>query len=49
MGCDSSNLESEFMASCGSAVFFIADNSSLGLELYAWAHGEISEEWIIIH
>ena len=30
-------------------VFFIADNSSLGLELYAWAHGEISEEWIIIH
>ncbi len=30
-------------------VFFIADDSSLGLEMYAWAHGEMSEEWIIIH
>ena len=30
-------------------VFFIADDSSLGLEMYAWAHGEMSNEWIIIH
>ena len=30
-------------------VFFIADDSIVGLELYAWAHGELSDEWIIIH
>lgn len=49
---DSSNLESGVHGQLwvsSDFVFFIADNSSLGLELYAWAHGEISEEWIIIH
>ena len=30
-------------------VFFIADNSTLGLEMYGWAHGVLNEEWIIIH
>lgn len=30
-------------------VFFIADDSSLGLEMYGWAHGVLSDEWIIIH
>ncbi len=49
---DSGNLESGVHGQLwvgNDFVFFIADDSSLGLELYAWAHGEISEEWIIIH
>ena len=49
---DSGNLESGVHGQLwvgNDFVFFIADNSSLGLELYAWAHGEIREEWIIIH
>ena len=28
---------------------FLAISSIVGLELYAWAHGELSDEWIIIH
>ena len=28
---------------------FLADDSSLGLEMYGWAHGVLSDEWIIIH
>ena len=49
---DSGNLESGVHGQLwvgNDFVFFIADDSSLGLELYAWAHGEIGEEWIIIH
>ena len=30
-------------------VFFIADDANTGLEMYGWAHGELSDEWIIIH
>ena len=30
-------------------VYFIADSTTYGLEMYGWAHGELSEEWIIIH
>ena len=30
-------------------LFFIGDDASVGLEMYGWAHGELSEEWIVIH
>jgi len=49
---DSGNLESGVHGQLwvgNDFVFFIADDASLGLELFVWAHGEISEEWIIIH
>ena len=49
---DSGNLESGVHGQLwvgNDFVFFIADDSTLGLELFAWAHGEMSEEWIIIH
>jgi len=29
-------------------VYFIADSSTYGLEMYGWAHGQLSNEWIII-
>jgi len=29
-------------------IWFISDSQNYGQELYGWAHGEISEEWIII-
>jgi hypothetical protein len=29
-------------------IWFISDSQNHGQELYGWAHGEISEEWIII-
>ena len=29
--------------------YFIADSANLGLEMYGWAHGVLSDEWIIIH
>ena len=29
-------------------VYFIADSSTHGLEMYGWAHGQLSNEWIII-
>ena len=31
------------------SVYFIADSSTYGLELYEWSSGELSNEWIIIH
>ena len=33
----------------GQMLFFIGDDASVGLEMYGWAHGELSEEWIVIH
>ena len=30
-------------------VYFIGDSSTTGLEIYGWAHGQLSDEWIIIH
>ena len=30
-------------------VYFIGDSSTTGLEMYGWAHGELSDEWILIH
>ena len=30
-------------------LFFIGDDSQTGLEMYGWAHGELSDEWIVIH
>ena len=30
-------------------VYYVADSATYGLELYGWAHGELSEDWIIIH
>ena len=30
-------------------VYFIGDSSTTGLEVYGWAHGQLSDEWIIIH
>lgn len=30
-------------------IFFIGDDPTFGLEMYGWAHGGLSEEWIIIH
>ena len=49
---DSGNLESGVHGQLwvgNDFVFFIADDASVGLELYAWSHGEVSEEWIVIH
>ena len=31
------------------SVYFIADSSTHGLEMYEWASGELSDEWVIIH
>ena len=30
-------------------VYFIADDANTGLEIYGWAHGQLTDEWIIIH
>ena len=30
-------------------LFFIADDAGTGLEMYGWAHAQLSDEWIIIH
>jgi hypothetical protein len=30
-------------------VYYIADSATYGLELHGWAHGELSDEWIVIH
>ena len=49
---DSGNLESGVHGQLwvgNDFVFFIADDASVGLELYAWSHGEVSGEWIVIH
>ena len=29
-------------------VYFIADSTTYGLEMYGWSHGELDNEWIII-
>ncbi len=30
-------------------LYFIADDANSGLEMYGWAHGQLSDDWIIIH
>ena len=30
-------------------LYFIADDANFGLEMYGWAHGQLSDDWIIIH
>ena len=30
-------------------VYFIGDDPAVGLEMYGWAHGELTDEWIVIH
>ena len=30
-------------------VYFIGDDPVVGLEMYGWAHGELNNDWIIIH
>ena len=37
------------MWSDSSSVYFIGDSDDYGLELYAWSHGEINDEWIVIY
>tara|TARA_B100000941_G_scaffold51347_1_gene32754 strand:- start:5601 stop:6155 length:555 start_codon:yes stop_codon:yes gene_type:complete len=30
-------------------VYFIADSNEFGLEMYSWAHGQLTNEWIVIY
>ena len=30
-------------------VYYIADSNTHGLEMFGWAHGELSDDWIIIN
>ena len=30
-------------------LYMIADSPSHGLELYGWAYGELTDEWIVIY
>ena len=30
-------------------VYFIGDDPTVGLEMFGWAHGELTDEWIVIH
>ena len=30
-------------------VYFIGDDPAVGLEMNGWAHGELTDEWIVIH
>jgi len=33
----------------GNNVYFIADSNEFGLEMYSWAHGQLTNEWIVIY
>ena len=30
-------------------IYFIGDDSTVGLEMYGWAYGELTNDWIVIH